>query len=164
VYEWERTTGPARLIIAPASNHVDLLLALAQCWRGPFWVLYVLVVERGGGQAGRYQTPEPLRFAALEAFLTEYQHFLEGDARHAVWVASAAGEGTLVYDRHNVIYAYGPLEQFEDVLTARHIRREPVEFPVPHSHHYRPEFDAAERRLLAAFDWIHTPLRAGDAD
>jgi hypothetical protein len=162
VYDWERTTGPARLVVAPASGQIDLLLALAECWRGPFGVLYVLVVPRGGGQAGRYQTPEPLMADELRSFLAAHRDFLEGDARHALWVASATGEGTLVYDRHNVIYAYGPLEAFEDVLRARGIRRGPVRFPVPHSHHYRPEFDPAERRLLSVYDWIRTPLRPDD--
>ena len=102
--------------------------------------------------------------AEIEAFLATYREFLEGDGRHALWVASVAGQGTLVYDRHNVIYAYGPLEAFEDVLTARGLRRGRVELPVPHSHHYHDAYDTAETRLLGAFDWIHTPLRDGDED
>jgi hypothetical protein len=112
--------------------------------------------------AGRYQSPEPMDRSAVEAFLTQYREFLEGDARHAIWVASTAGEGTLVYDRHNIIYAYGPIECFEDVLTARGIRRGEVKLPSPHSHHYHREHDADEERLLAAMEWIQTPLRDGD--
>lgn len=164
VYEWQRTAGPARLCIAPDGRFVPLLLALAHCWRGPYWVLYVLTVPRGGGEAGRYQIPEPVNFTALQSFLDEHRPFLEGDGRHALWVASAAGEGTLVYDRHNVLYAYGPLEQYEDVLRAWSVRRGDVEIPVPHSHHYRAELDAGEAKLLAAYDWMRTPLREQDID
>lgn len=164
VYDWEQTTGPARLIIAPASNHVSLLIDLARCWRGPFHVLYVLVVPRGGSDEGRYQTPEPLDLTSLEALLARYREFFEGDARHTIWIASATGEGTLVYDRHNVIYAYGPLEQFEDVLGGRGIARGAVRFPFPHSHHYHMELDADERHLLSVYEWLHTPLRQGDSE
>lgn len=164
VYEWERTTGPARLVIAPRADHVDLLRALSECWAGPYWILYVLAVPRGGAEAGRYQLPAPVVRAELTAFLAEHRAFLEGDARHALWVASAAGDGTLVYDRHNVIYAYGPLERFEDVLTRRGITRGTVTCPVPHSHHHRPEFDAAQADLLAGHEWIHSPLRPGDEE
>src|SRR5688572_8250442 len=60
VYDWERTTGPSRLVIAPSVRHVDLLIALTTCWRGPFGLLYVLNVPRGDASAGRYQSPAPL--------------------------------------------------------------------------------------------------------
>ena len=164
VYEWERTTGPARLIIAPRTGHLDLMRELASCWQAPSWVLYVLAIPRGDGEGGRYQSPEPLTRPALEAFLTEHRDFLERDGRHALWVASVDGEGTVVYDRHNVLYAYGPLEAFEDVLTEHGLRRGPVELPVPHSHHYHDHHDASEARLLQAFDWIYSPPRDGDED
>jgi hypothetical protein len=164
VYEWERTTGPSRLVVAPRTSHIDLLQALGACWRGPYWVLYVLSVPREEAAAGRYQIPEPIGSQELGTFLTRYRAFFEGDARHALWIASAAGEGTLVYDRHNVLYAYGPLEQFEDVLTARGITRGSTVFPIPHSHHYHPEFDLAEARLLSEYEWIHSPLRPDDED
>ena len=164
VYDWERTTGPARLIIAPRTGHLELLRELAACWKEPSWVLYVLAIPRGAGEGGRYQCPEPLDPPALQAFLAEHREFLEGDGRHSLWVASIAGEGTVVYDRHNVLYAYGPLEAFEDILTKRGLRRAPVEFPVPHSHHYHNHHDASEARLLQAANWIYSPLRPGDED
>src|SRR5688500_1523560 len=164
VYDWERTTGPARLIIAPRSGHLDLLRDLVACWKEPSWLLYVLAIPRGEGEGGRYQSPEPLDATALNDFLSKHRAFLEGDARHALWVASAAVEGTVVYDRPNVLYAYGPLEAFEDVLATRGLRRGPVEFPVPHTHHYYDFHDASEARLLQAFDWIYSPLREGDDD
>ena len=163
-YEWERTTGPVRLVVAPKGSHVDLLIALTGCWRGPFWILYVLSVPRTGALPGRYQSPEPLGQADVATFLSTHRSFLEGDARHALWVASASAEGTLVYDRHNVLYAYGPIEMFEAVLQAHGIRRGPVELPVPHSHHYHDSHDVAETKLLGALDWIYSPLQEGDED
>jgi hypothetical protein len=163
VYDWERTTGPSRLIIAPRTGHVDLLGALAECWGGPYWLLYVLTVPRTG-TSGRYQITEPVERPELTAFLARHRAFLEGDARHALWVAPATGQGTLVYDRHNVIYAYGPLEHFEDMLARRGVTRGATAYPVPHSHHYHAEFDDDEAELLTDYAWIHSPLRPGDED
>ena len=161
-YDWEATTGPLRLVVGPSGSHIEHLIALAHCWTGPFWLLYVLSVPRTAALPGRYQSPVQLSIGDVELFLVEHRRFLEGDARHAVWVASGTGEGTLVYDRHDVIYAYGPIEVFESVLHARGIRRGPVELPTPHSHHYHPSHDPDETRLLGAFDWIYSPLREGD--
>jgi len=164
VYEWAATTGPMRLVIAPGMGHVELMLELSKCWFGPYWVLYVLSIPRGDALPGRYQAPAPMERPELEALFAEYGAFFEGDGRHAVWIASARGEGTVVFDRHNVLYAYGPIEAYEDVLNAREIQRGEVDLPVPHSHHYHAEHDVDEGRLLNALEWIYSPLRDQDED
>jgi hypothetical protein len=69
----------------------------------------------------------------------------------------------LVYDRHNVIYAYGPLDRFIAVLNSAGLTEsKQVHFPSPHAHHYHPEFDADEKRILRTEEWTISPLRPGD--
>jgi hypothetical protein len=162
VYDIEQTTGPTRLVIAPSGNHVQLLLELARCWQGSYYLLYVLRMSGAGHEAGRYQSPHLLDVGELAVFLSQYRDFLEGDCRHALWIGSPGGEGTLVYDHHNVLFGYGPLEAYKRVLDRRGLRRGSVRIPNPHSHPYHADYDAMERRLLAQWDWIHSPLRDGD--
>ena len=169
VYAWEQTTGPVRLCIAPSKDHVALLADLEAVWapRSPTWLLYVLTVQRGGAEQGRYQSPEPIDYPELLAFLARHREFLERDGRHALWMTAedGLGAGQLVYDRHNVIFAYGPLEPFEDVLQRHGLRRvEAVTYPVPHAHYYHAEYDAAQERLLAEMPWLWSELRAQDDD
>lgn len=101
------SNGGSRTVIAPAHHQVELIIKLLQTMTGPFWVLYVLVIPRGGSKAGRYQSPEPQAAEDVAALLTNFTAFLEKDGRHNIWVASATTSQMLVYDRHNVIYAYG---------------------------------------------------------
>jgi hypothetical protein len=152
----ESTRGPDRLVIAPSCDHVGLMLELSGDWPGPRKILYVLVVSRCGAETGRYESPV---LTALEArgFLEDHRRFLERDARHHVWLA-APDRSLLVYDRHNVIFAYGDLAAYERVVRRRGMRESAVKYPVPHSHHYHKDFDAEERRVLAALDWARSPL------
>lgn len=152
-----------RLVIAPSGNHTALLFELAGCWElKSFGLLYVLLVSRTGREVGRYQSPDPLTSEELRSFLTEFGSFLEEDGRHAFWIGSVAGEGTLVYDQHNVIIAYGPIRGYRNVLERRGFVEENVSYPSPHVHRYHADLDATEERLLTTFDWLHTPLRDGD--
>ena len=72
-------------------------------------------------------------------------------------------DATIVLDRHNVIYGYGPLATFEAALLrigadSRGLPR----IPDPHVHYYHPHWDASEREVLAALPWIWKPLRESD--
>jgi hypothetical protein len=158
----EHTTGSDRLVIAPRSDHVRLMLELASLWRSPIFILYVLVVPRGSHAAARYQAPAPVSLDEARALLERFETFLTEDGRHHLWLAAPEGGGTLVYDRHNVIYAYGPIDAYESVLAAQGLRNGEVRFPVPHSHHYHPEHDAEEDELLAYWNWRSSPLQAQD--
>lgn len=163
VWSEEQTTGPRRLLVGPASRHVEVLLSLAEVWRRDYYLLYVLVVPRLGKRAqGRYQSPGPLAFAEVAAFCRRFAPFLEGDGRHHLWIGSTAGAGLLVYDQHEWIYAYGDLLAYIDVLRQRGFAEGAVALPYPHSHHYHSSFDTEEDEVAAYWDWTHFPLQSGD--
>ena len=163
---WGRqtTSGVDRLAIAPRSGYVALLRDLAACLEEPFLLLYVLVVPRSEASPGRYQSEYSFDSLQLRDFLNRYGDFLEQDARHNLWIRSASGNGLLVYDRHNIIYAYGPIEAYVEVLNGRDLV-ETAEVCMPkfaHSHHYHPEFDDDANHLLDEEKWIWSPLKSGD--
>lgn len=161
IWARETTTGPDRLVIAPRSQYIRLLLELTKCLQEPLYLLYVLIVPRGGGQAGRYESKNSFTCDQIEYFLYDYQELLEKDSRNSIWIQSQSG--LLVYDRHNVIYAYGPLELFQEVLHKSGLNEaNEVRFPSPHTHRYHFQFDDDQARILRDMEWIHSPLRPGD--
>ena len=161
----ETTGGGSRLVIAPAQGQTDILAALLKDMTGPFWVLYVLVIHRGRGEPGRYQSPELQTEGAVGTFLHDFSGFLEKDGRHNVWIASESGSEMLIYDRHNVIYAYGPLTSWRLTLAANGFNEVPdIRFPSPHSHHYHQSLDPEEDRLLNYWDWHRTQLKRSDEE
>jgi hypothetical protein len=122
---FEQSCGPTvRLVIGPTDGHVELLMELATEMQGePWYVLFVLVLSRRGAHLpGRYQSEPFETHAALAAFLSAFRGYFETDGRHHVWVGSPADGGNLVYDQHNAIFAYGPLERFKGILQARGFR------------------------------------------
>lgn len=153
--------GGERLRIGLRDHHAAVLRQLAAVRPPPYKVLYVLHTSRTGAVLGRYES-DALDGPGLERVLAEFGAFFAGDARHDVWLHSAAG-GTLVLDRYNLLYAYGPLGAYERVLRAGGVLpgRAP-EVPRPHALHYHPEWDAAERAALGAFGWRITGLRPTD--
>jgi hypothetical protein len=68
----------------------------------------------------------------------------------------------VVWDRHNVICAYGPLERFAAALDERGFRAGAVTVPVPHQHHYRAECDALAADLVRGRAWRHSALQPED--
>ena len=159
----DKTTGPNRLVIAPRSQHIELIQRLIGCLDEPFDVLYVLVVSRGEGNAGRYQSKSAFSAIKLRAFLDSYSDFFEQDGRQNLWIRSASSHGLLVYDRHNVIYAYGPLKQFVDVLEYAGLAESTdVYMRGAHIHCYHEEFDSDAKRILTEESWDVSPLRPGD--
>jgi hypothetical protein len=162
---FEEPCGPStRLVIGPSGGHIELLTQLAAELKGHPWaVLYVLLVPRQGNrQKGRYQSAPFDTHAELGAFLASFRRYFEGDGRHHVWVGSAANDGLLVYDQHNVIFAYGPLDRFRAILGSRAFGERDFWFPAPHSHSYAPENDAEEERLMTEHEWRYSPLQPGD--
>ncbi len=152
-----------RLVMAPATGQVALVKSLVSCLHEPLRLLYVLVVPRGANvMPGRYEAPELSRGEALD-FLAEFSSFLEQDGRHHLWVASP-GQGTVVYDRHNLIYAYGPLACYERQAVQQGLHAGRPEVPSPHWHAYHPEFDASQNELLKRFGWIRSALRESDEE
>jgi len=163
VWAAERTSGPVRLVIGPTRGHIGLMRELATCWSPGYSLLYVLLVSRLGNEPGRYQCPDPLFLVELDGFLETYGTFLESDGRHHLWIGSLTNEGTLVYDRHNVIYAYGPLDSYRRILDRRGLGEVPeVRFPAPHTHEYNEQNDAWEDRLMNHWVWRKFPLQDND--
>jgi len=159
----EKTTGPARLVVAPSCNHVSVLIELLSAMPGPFWILYLLIVPRSEAKPGRYQAPEPMNADDVKAFLMRFRDTLEGDGRHNLWIASSVSADMLVYDRHNVIYAYGELEAFRFVLGSLHLCAvELIAFPVPHAHRYNERFDRDADQVLQYCQWVYSPLHEAD--
>ncbi len=69
----------------------------------------------------------------------------------------------IVLDRHNVIFAYGPIELFEQTLVQNGATsgEGPRQLGVP-AHHYHSEWDPAEREVLARYDWMVYELQPSD--
>ena len=163
---FEQPCGDAtRIVIGPSSDYVDLLIEMsAELIGQPWFVLYVLLVPLAPAIAPRAVTnprrsrPTP----GLSAFLSAFRGFFESDGRHHLWVGSASNDGVLVYDQHNVIFAYGPLDQFRSILQARGFREAEFWFPSPHAHSFQPENDSEEERLMSESEWRYFPLQPGD--
>jgi hypothetical protein len=153
-----------RLVIGPSKEQVELLIELACDLPGePWYVLYVLLKPRGENrEPGRYESQPFKTYAELASFLSAFRGYFESDGRHHVWVGSVGKEGLVVYDCHNVIFGYGPLEDLERTLKIRGFREEEFWYPSPHEHAYETENDAEEERLMAEHEWKYFPLEPGD--
>ena len=160
-FKIEKTTGPDRLCIGVDEAQISLLRKLASSLPAPYYVLYVLHTSRGGNELGRYQSPA-LDFDALNDFMAEFCDFLTNDARHDMWVHAPKAGATLVWDRHDLMYAYGPLERFRAVLKESAKEGELNGPPDPHVHMYHAEYDDSEGTLLHYFELSCSPLRASD--
>jgi hypothetical protein len=166
VWASEQTADLNRLVIAPRTDQIDMLLRLIEIVPEPIWVLYVLVVPRGGGNAGHYQSQKPQTRESVREFLKHYKTFFEQDGRHDLWIASSVNSAMLVYDRHNLIYGYGPLDEFAMILSEKGLTKleklHAVHMSKTHAHHYNGEFDKDEREILDYWPWNHTPLSETD--
>jgi len=162
---WKREPAAhgERLVIGPRDSFLDILLGLTACLQAPYSVLYVLSVPRGS-EPGRYQLEGQLSLEELRAFVEPYRDFLEGDARHHLWIHSSESETTLVYDKHDLIYAYGPLDCYLEVLARHGMNQGEFDLPFPHYHNYFPEFDSLERAIIENHTWKRTPIVPGVDD
>ena len=153
-----------RLVIGPDSNHVDLLIELSGKLKGhPWYILYVLLIPRRNNRPpGRYASPPLDTHEKLSAVLYDFKAFFETDGRHHIWIGSGADDGLLIYDQHNVIFAYGPMDSFENILNTYGFKRQDFWFPSPHAHSYLSTNDAEEERLMAQMHWEYFPLQESD--
>lgn len=162
VYAHECTSSAPRLSIAASHDGSRLLRDLSQILSEPFFLLYVLVVPRGGSIEGRYQS-DKLSRAEVDATFDRFGRFWDGDGRHSIWLRSQTDDATLVYDRHNLIYAYGPIEQFESHLISLGYSTVPrLSLAFEHQHAYHQEFDELERELTTRLVDRRSDLHAGD--
>lgn len=131
----------SRLIAGVPRGDPGVLMELIECLEPPYFLLYVLHTSRGEGPLGRYQSPL-VPTQQVREFLAHFGPFLSGDARDDLWAHSPADDATVVWDRHNVLYAYGPLEAYESALVSIGFVPGSVEILYPHQHYYRAEFDS----------------------
>jgi len=155
------SAGTSRLVAGVPGGDSSVLLKLVECLAPPFLVLYVLHMPRGEGDPGRYQSPE-LELGAIQSFITRFASFFAGDARFDLWIHSPSAKGTIVFDRHNLLYGYGPIECFSRGLASLGFSEGRPLIPGPHMHHYRQELDAEAKALLSAYSWLYSPLRPED--
>jgi len=127
----------------------------------PYLLLYVLHTPRGEGGAGRYQSPalSPLQF---QKFMQRFGSYLSSDARFDIWAHSPTEKATIVWDRHDQLFAYGPIAKYSAVLDALGFGHGDAGISFAHQHHYRPESDATAHDILRSLPWTHSPLRPED--
>lgn len=138
-----------------------LIQDLIEVLPAPYFVLYILHTPRGEADAGRYQSPA-LDSAQLHEFLSRFSEYLSGDGRFDIWVHSPEEQATLVWDRHNIMFVYGPLDKFIPVLDGAGYEEGFDQLPAPHSPHYRPEFDALAAELIQSMNWRQSDLQPDD--
>jgi hypothetical protein len=154
--------GVERLVIAPGAAPVSLLRELLALLPEPLWVLYVLVTPRSDAPAGRYQSAKAHPREEVLALLERFEDYLAGDGRHNLWLA-APPAGQLVLDRHDVIYAYGPIAEIIVRLKEKGFAEvEMIRVPVPHSHHFHEALDGDELAMLEHWEWMHSELQETD--
>lgn len=154
--------GATQLAIGAKEKQVQLMLDIARTWPGPFGVLYVLVVPHSDWEPGRYQISAPCDFTDLEKFAKTFEDYFEGDGRHHVWFADTLTGAQLVYDRHNIVYAYGNLAPIVSFLKDRGLEKGQALIPSPHIHQYNEEFDESESAIMGYWDWLYFPLEEED--
>jgi hypothetical protein len=158
VYAYVRyNDGTTCLKAGVSRNQCNVIADLATALTPPFWLLYVLIVPRDGRGEGRYQADESLDRSGLTAFLDRYGVLFEQDGRHALWVG--AENGQLVFTPHDIVYAYGPLEEFEQILHRRDFVPREFDIPSPHTHYYNESLDGLVVEMLNERDWTHYPLQ-----
>ncbi len=160
-YDLERTSTYQRLCVGVQSDHGRLVLEMAQLLSPPYYVLYVLHTSRRDNELARYQSPA-LSYDQLLAFFTTFQDFLASDGRHDLWIHGVGDRATVVWDRHNLIYVYGPLDKIKGLLIGRGFTKAAPHIPVPHSHNYHSEYDESEDRIIRYLAWTKIPLRPED--
>lgn len=109
------------------------------------------------------KAPRPVSRHELEDFVLTFSDLLEGDGRHHFWIGAVDNSGLLVYDNHNVIYAYGPLEKFQEILLESAFSSAgAVTFPDPHIHRYNAPLDQRVDELMSYWPWKKFPLQEND--
>ena len=158
----ESGDGWYRLRIGPNRNHIQLLDRLSERWSTPdYYVLYVSLISHTGKKPGRYQSPI-LSKDDLDLFLHTHKDFLENYGGQHLWVGHPENNDLIIYDQHNIIFAYGDIAGYRDVLNAENFREGSFSIPCPHSHSYESSLMPYEDDLFAHFDWVWSELQDGD--
>ncbi len=149
-------SGVNRILFATSGSSMDLIAQLLGYYTEPYRLAYLLVTPPEGFQPMKYEV-EGLAAQGVQEFISEYRAFLEGDARHHLWIHSASG-GTLICDEHDWLYAYGSLDQVEKYLRDHDFETVEPSIPFPHLHNESSSNDAMMRKLLGHFEWKAHPV------
>jgi hypothetical protein len=149
-----------RIVAGVPGGDPSLLIRMVECLEPPYYLLYVLHTPTGEGLPGRYQSPA-ISLSDVKDFLSDFAPYFAGDGRFDLWALAPSDKATVVWDRHNRMFCYGPLERYAEKLVSMGFGEGDPTIPAPHAHHYR--FPIAAQEVLAAFDWLHSPLRPEDA-
>lgn len=161
VFALESVHNTQRLKVGVPSGNSEPFERLVLSLEPPYLLLYVLHTPRGEGEPGRYQSQE-LSANEFRLFMQKFGAFLSADARFDIWAHSPSEQATVVWDRHNHIFAYGPVERFSSELRALGFNSGALQGSAPHQHHYRSEFDEHASELLSSYSWSYSPLRPED--
>lgn len=152
-----------RLVIGSNKSKIDLILELSSTFSSEsLYLLYVLLIPQAEHEKGRYASPIVPSHETLSKFLNHYKEFLENDGRHHLWVASTDSDALLVYDQHDVIFAYGNLDKYESMLASHGYAEQKFWFPAPHGHLYMPENQWIVDAMLNQLSWKYSALQEGD--
>jgi hypothetical protein len=165
VFARQDRTGTPLLSVATSGSQVELLKKLLERMPDPFWMLYLLRVSRGEAAPGRYESANNFLRTDIEVFLERFRNYLEGDARHNLWIKSVDGPALLVLDEHNLIYCYGPVSDWATELQDMGRNEVPggsMILPNPHEHNYHAILDDEAQGILDSLEWIHGPLQEQD--
>ncbi|MFT3735276.1 MAG: hypothetical protein QM776_09655 [Rhodocyclaceae bacterium] len=160
-YQLQAIEGGTRLFAGVPGGEPAIFRQLVASLTPPFFLLYILHTPRGEGEPGRYQSPA-IDIDTFNGFMDEFGSFLSKDARFDIWAHSPAENATVVWDRHNEVFGYGPLPRFELVLKGLGFSEGGGASVVAHQHCYHEAFDAQAARLLTTFDWSRSPLQEQD--
>ena len=156
--------GIDRLVIAPEKNHLHIMVELAKAWSGKSYLLYVLIYSRLGlHPTGRYQSRPNLSHSDIKKACSDFKTYLETDGRHHLWIASLDTSARVVYDHHNIIYAYGDLEIYKSMLKSLDFVEGPYTVPEHHAHVFHPANDYYEDKIMSR-GWAWCPLNKLDTD
>jgi hypothetical protein len=150
-----------RLLAGVPDSDPRVFLRLARELTGPYFLLFVLHTPRGIAEPGRYQSPA-VDLDDVEDFVERFGPLLAADARFDLWLHSPADQATLVWDRHDQLFAYGPLARYAQALRAAGFVQGDVRVPAPHEHRYHAVLDDLAREVIEHFDWRCSPLQPGD--
>lgn len=100
-----------RLVAGVPNGNPTVFQRLVESLAAPYYVLYVLHTPRGDELAGRYQRPA-INAVDFRKFMIDFSSYLASDARFDIWAYSSKERATIVWDRHNQIFGYGPLPRF----------------------------------------------------
>jgi hypothetical protein len=150
------------ILIAADANQIDLIKDLARILKPPFYILYVLLVPRTDNEDGRYESKPFYGYDELDVFLNTYSEYFENDGRHNIWICEINGVGRIIYDHHNLIYGYGNIEPFKEVLKGNGNTAGEFSINHPHRHYFNEEYDEDEKEILSNNEWKRFPLQEND--